>query len=261
MTAAQERIGGNLPVATHAETVTGHGVLATWDEQLIAVGTPELMERQGIELTAGIQTQLSRLQTEGKAVMLVGVGQEVIGLLGVQDTVRESVARIPTLLRKMGIRRIAMLTGDNPQTARIIAENVGIDEIQARLLPEGKLEWIRRAQENGEVVAMVGDGINDVPALATADVGIAMGAARSDVALETADVALMTDQPARIVDAVRISRKTTGVIRQNLAIALLTVAFLLTGVMMREVNMAGGMLVHEIAVLVVILNGMRLMRA
>lgn len=261
MAAAQERPGGNLPMATHTDTVPGHGILATWDGRSITVGTPELIQRQGIEVSNDIQQRFTRLETEGKTVMLVGVGREAAGILAVQDVVREGAARIPGLLRQNGINRIAMLTGDNPQTARTIADIVGIDEVQARLLPEDKLEWIRQAQANGEVVAMIGDGINDAPALATADIGIAMGAGGSDVALETADVALMTDQPLRIVDAVRISRKTSAVVQQNLAIALLTVAFLLAGVMMREVNMAGGMLIHEASVLIVILNGMRLMRA
>jgi Cd2+/Zn2+-exporting ATPase len=154
-----------------------------------------------------------------------------------------------------------MLTGDNPHTARAIAAATGIREVHAGLLPDHKLEWIRQAQAAGEVVAMVGDGINDAPALATADVGIAMGAAGSDIALETADVALMTDDLARIPEALRISRATLRVIRQNLALALVTVGLLLSGVLLREVNMAGGMLVHEASVLVVILNGMRLLRA
>jgi Cd2+/Zn2+-exporting ATPase len=154
-----------------------------------------------------------------------------------------------------------MLTGDNPVTARHVAVGAGIEEVHAGLLPDDKLAWIRRAQASGDVVAMVGDGINDAPALAAADVGIAMGAAGSDIALETADVALMTDDLSRIPEALRISRATVRVIRQNLAIALVTVAALLAGVMVGEVNMAGGMLVHEGSVLLVIANGMRLMRA
>jgi Cd2+/Zn2+-exporting ATPase len=154
-----------------------------------------------------------------------------------------------------------MLTGDNYRTAKAIGDRVGISEVHARMLPDDKLAWIRDQQEQGNVVAMVGDGVNDAPALALADVGIAMGAAGSDVALETADVALMTDEPSRIATAFRISRKTVTVIRQNLAIAMVTVALLLLGVLTGNVNMAVGMLVHELSVLVVILNGMRLLRS
>jgi Cd2+/Zn2+-exporting ATPase len=258
--AAQEQFG-TIPAAIDGESVTGHGVTASWDGHRIAVGTAELMVQQGIEPPTEATDILARLQDEGKTAMLVGVDNTVHGLVAVQDVPREDVSGVPAQLRRDGIRRIAMLTGDNEQTARIIGQAVGIDEVRALLLPEDKLAWIREAQANGEVVAMVGDGINDAPALATADVGIAMGAAGSDVALETADVALMTDQPTKIADALRVSRKTNGVIRQNLAIAVTTVVLLLAGVMAQEVNMAGGMLVHEASVLIVILNGMRLLRA
>jgi Cd2+/Zn2+-exporting ATPase len=193
--------------------------------------------------------------------MLVGVDEAIVGVLGVQDAPREDIAGLPARLRRAGIGRIAMLTGDNAETARTIGKAVGVTAIRARLLPDDKLAWIAAAQARGEVVAMVGDGINNAPALATADVGIAMGAAGSDIALETADVALMTDQPAEIADALRISRRTVVVIRQNLAIALVTIGLLLAGVLLREINMAGGMLIHEASVLLVILNAMRLLRA
>ena len=261
MAAAREKLENHPPQADSSESVTGHGVVATWEGHEISVGTPDLMAQQGVDLGDEVSGEIHRLQSEGKTVMIVGVDREVRGLLGVQDMPRTDIVEVPNRLRNDGVTRIAMLTGDNEQTALNIGRAVGIDEVHARLLPDGKLQWIHEAQSKGEVVAMVGDGINDAPALAAADIGIAMGAAGSDVALETADVALMTDQPERIVDALRISRKTRSVIRQNLVIALGTVALLLTGVMMREVNMAGGMLVHEASVLVVILNGMRLMRA
>jgi Zn2+/Cd2+-exporting ATPase len=258
--AAQARLGG-IPSALDSESVVGHGVLARWEGHAVAVGTPELMERQGMAMTEVARERISGLQAEGKTAMMVGLDRDIIGVVAVQDVPREDVVDVPNALRRGGIRRIAMLTGDNEQTARIIGDAVGVDEVHARLLPDDKLAWIQAAQRNGEVVAMVGDGINDAPALATADVGISMGAAGTDVALETADIALMTDQPIRISDALRISRSTNGVIKQNLVIAVATVALLLAGVLTGNVNMAGGMLVHELSVLVVILNGMRLMRA
>ena len=259
--AAADRLHEPLPEADSAEAVAGHGVVARLDGNSIAVGTTTLMEQQGIEITGEAVAHIDRLQSAAKTAMLVGVDDRLVGILAVQDVPREHVSELPGQLHAAGVKRIAMLTGDNAQTARIIGDTVGVDEVHARLLPEDKLAWIQEAQKGGEVVAMVGDGINDAPALATADVGIAMGAAGTDVALETADVALMTDQPSKIADALRVSRKTTGVIRQNLVIAVATVALLLAGVLMGEVNMAGGMLVHELSVLVVILNGMRLLRA
>ena len=219
------------------------------------------METGGSAISESAQAQVTELETSGKTVMHVSLNGEFIGLLAVQDVPREGIADVPASLRQVGVKRIAMLTGDNKRTAEAIGSRIGISEIHARMLPEDKLAWIREQQDSGNTVAMVGDGVNDAPALALADVGIAMGAAGSDVALETADVALMTDDPSRIADAFRISRKTVNVIRQNLAIAMVTVSALLVGVLMGNVNMAGGMLVHELSVLVVILNGMRLLRA
>ena len=154
-----------------------------------------------------------------------------------------------------------MLTGDDAQTAQAIAAEIGLTEVYADLLPEDKLDVIRRLQQDGHVVAMVGDGINDAPALAAADIGLAMGAAGTDVAIETADIALMTDSLLKIPEAIRLSKATLNNIRQNVVIALITVTLLLAGVLLGKVHMAGGMLVHEASVMIVILNGMRLLRA
>jgi Cd2+/Zn2+-exporting ATPase len=153
-----------------------------------------------------------------------------------------------------------MLTGDDRLTAQSIARQAGIEDIRAELLPEDKLSAIRDLQKDGHVVAMVGDGINDAPALAAADIGIAMGAAGTDIAIETADVALMSDDLMKLPEAIRLSKATLRNIYQNVVIALATVTVLLLGVLFGRVHMAGGMLIHEASVLIVILNGMRLLR-
>ncbi len=257
---AQARLGGPVPQPERGEAIPGHGIRAWWSGHAIDVGTPKLLGNRAIALDEPARRTLTSLQDEGKTAMLVALDGAVIGVVAVSDLPRAEAAAVVAELGRIGVSRVAMLTGDNPRTAAKIAGAVGVNEVHASLLPEDKLRWIEAARADGEVVAMVGDGINDAPALAIADVGIAMGAAGSDIALETADIALMTDQLERIPEALRISRATVRVIRQNLAIALLTVAALLAGVLAGHVDMAGGMLVHQGSVLVVILNAMRLLR-
>src|SRR5690606_19475515 len=248
-----------LPEAEHFETFTGQGVVAEVGGQTIAVGTPELLERLEIRVPSEAHAERQRLQDEAKTAVLVAVGQEVTGVLGIADTVRPDAAEMVRQLRATGVKEIVMLTGDNRRTAEAIARQAGITEGQAGLLPEERLEAIRRLQSKGHVVAMVGDGINDAPALAAADIGIAMGAAGTDIALETADVALMADDLLKLPEAIGLSHATLRNIHQNVAIALATVGLLLAGVLLGEVHMAGGMLVHEEMVLVLIRHGMLLL--
>jgi Cd2+/Zn2+-exporting ATPase len=200
------------------------------------------------------------MRAAGKTAVLVALDGIATGILGISDGLRPGAAATLARLKDSGVKKILMLTGDDELTARAIAHEAGIEDVRAGLLPEDKLQAIRALQKEGHVVAMVGDGINDAPALAAADVGIAMGAAGSGIAIETADIALMADDLEKVPEAIRLSRATVGNIRQNLVIALITVSALLAGVLLDEVHMAGGMLVHQASVLVVIFNGMRLLR-
>ncbi len=214
----------------------------------------------GVRVPEEAVRHMTRLKSSGKTVVMVSHNGKAEALLGIADTLRDDAPEMIQRLKDSGVERVLMLTGDDRRTANAIAAQAGIDEVRAELLPEDKLEAIRELQADGHVVAMVGDGINDAPALAAADVGIAMGAAGTDIAIETADIALMSDDLLRLPEAVRLSKATLGNIRQNLAIALVTVAGLLLGVVLGKVHMAGGMLIHELSVLIVILNGMRLLR-
>jgi Cd2+/Zn2+-exporting ATPase len=248
-----------IPAADAFETFTGQGVQASYLDYEIGVGTTELMADLGIPVPLKAETELDRLRSEGKTAGLVALNGVVLGVLGIADQLRPAAPEMIRGLQLAGLKKIVMLTGDNPLTAQAIAADVGVKEVYAGLLPDDKLNVIRQMQAEGHVVAMVGDGINDAPALAAADIGIAMGAAGTDVAIETADIALMTDDLHKIPEAIRLSKRTLNNIRQNVVIALLTVATLLPGVLLGKVHMAGGMLVHEISVMIVILNGMRLL--
>ncbi len=257
---AEARAWGEIPHFDTFENLPGRGIVATYQGRRVAVGTGALMEQLGVAVGDVAETQLDTLKSSGKTAVLVALDGEVVGVLGIADVPREAAPQVVARLRRAGLKRIVMLTGDDPRTAQAIGRAVGIDEIEAGLLPEDKLDRIRRLQREGHVVAMVGDGVNDAPALAAANIGIAMGAAGTDVALETADIALMADDLNKIPEAIELSKATLRNIHQNVAIALLTVTALLAGVLLGRVHMAGGMFVHELSVLVVIVNGMRLLR-
>ncbi len=248
-------------VPDDVRSVPGHGVLAVVEGREVAVGNLALVAQvadpASLTWAEGV---VSRLADEGRTPLIVALDGDVVGALGVADTVRDEAEGLVEDLHRAGVRRVLMLTGDTQRVAAAVAGRVGILDARAGLLPEQKLDVVRALQAEGHVVAMVGDGVNDAPALALADVGIAMGAAGSAVAVETADIALMTSRLSRIPHAISLAKRTARVMRQNTAIALVTVGLLLAGVLLGGVTMSIGMLVHEASVLIVIVNAMRLLR-
>jgi Cd2+/Zn2+-exporting ATPase len=249
---------------SHLEAVTGRGVRATLDGQHVLIGNEGLLETYRVEVPEAAREVADALRDEGKTTMFVAAGTwrapRVLGVLGVADTVRPVAPRAVARLRELGIVKAVMLTGDNERAARTIAHQAGIDEVRSGLLPEQKLEIIHDLAGAYGSVAMVGDGINDAPALATATIGVAMGAAGTDVALETADVVLIADDLTRLPYAVALSRKTRRVIRQNLTFALSVIAVLVTGTVLGITTLPLGVVGHEGSTIVVVLNGLRLLR-
>jgi Cd2+/Zn2+-exporting ATPase len=192
--------------------------------------------------------------------MIVAVDSAVIGVVAVADQIRRDAPEMVRRLHDAGVEKVVMLTGDTRLVAEAVGKATDIDEIHAGLLPEDKLDAVSELQRQGHTVAMVGDGVNDAPALATADIGVAMGAAGSAVAVETADIALMGDNLLKLPESIGLAKRTVAVMQQNIAIALFTVVVLLAGVFFGGVTMSIGMLVHEGSVLIVIINAMRLLR-
>ncbi|OAV60514.1 heavy metal translocating P-type ATPase [Enteractinococcus helveticum] len=240
--------------------VAGKGIATAVGNQRVLIGNASLLEQYGVTDTAGSDEAANKLAAQGKTPMIVAVDDAVIGVLAVADQIRVDAANMVASLHDAGVQKVVMLTGDTRLVAEAIGKATGIDEIHASLLPEDKLDAVAAMQRDGHTVAMVGDGVNDAPALATADIGVAMGAAGSAVAVETADIALMGDNLMKLPESVSLAKRTVSVMRQNIFIALATVVALLIGVFAGGVTMSVGMLVHEGSVLVVILNAMRLMR-
>ena len=250
---------GAVALPDIAEPLAGHGIAATVDGHTVLVGNTAMLDRHGVDGRGAVDTA-RRLAASGRTPMVVALDGRVIGLLGVADEVRADAAAMVRDLHAVGVERVVMLTGDTDAVAHAVADATGVDEVHAGLLPEDKLDVVRDLQREGHTVAMVGDGVNDAPALASADVGVAMGAAGSGVAIETADIALLADRLPRLPEAIALARRTVRTMQQNVSIALVTVALLLAGVLAGGMTMAIGMLVHEASVLVVIANAMRLLR-
>ncbi|WP_267644077.1 heavy metal translocating P-type ATPase [Haloarchaeobius amylolyticus] len=241
------------------DVVAGKGVIAHTDGHEVVVGNRALLDDRDIDVPSRIADYVREREERGETVVHVIRDGDIIGAIALRDELREAAPGVVAALQDAGIETV-MLTGDNERTAAAVAEEVGIDDYRAELLPEDKQSTIEELQTDGHVVAMVGDGINDAPSLATADVGIAMGAAGTDTAIETADMALMADDLERIPYAVKLSKATRWNVLENVGLAVLTVIVLLAGVLTSYVTLAAGMLVHEASVLAVILNGMRLLR-
>ncbi|MEA2598910.1 MAG: Zn2+/Cd2+-exporting ATPase [Thermomicrobiales bacterium] len=239
--------------------VPGMGIVAQLDGGEVAIGNEALFAELRASTNSVAAEIVDRLRAEGKTTMLVGDRQGVHGVLAVADVVRPGAAEAVRALKRLGIARTVMLTGDNRRVADAIAAQVGIDEVEAELLPEEKLATIRRLMADGPV-AMVGDGVNDAPALATATLGVAMGAAGTDVALETADVVLMADDLTKLPYAIALSRRTRRTIVQNLTFSLSVIAVLVASALSIGIPLPLGVVGHEGSTIVVVLNGLRLLR-
>ena len=251
----------NLPLlpVNEVESLTGRGLRALVDGKTVWIGSQKLVDEMGLTLTPAAQAQVEALQQAGKSLMLVAIDGAAVGLLALADTLRSEAAAAMKALHASGVSHTIMLSGDNPRAAAAIAAQAGLSDFRADLMPEDKLEAVRRlVQEYGQV-AMVGDGVNDAPALAHATVGIAMGGAGTDVALETADVALMGDDLSRLSFAVGLGRATRAVIIQNLVIALGVIVLLGVASLTGWASIGAAVIFHEGSTLVVVLNALRLL--
>ncbi|MGW0703038.1 heavy metal translocating P-type ATPase [Streptomyces sp. NPDC002867] len=210
----------HVPIHQACEVVLGMGMRAELDGSRLLVGSPALLRQHGMELPDTAQHWTEHLRAQGETVICLAHDEDLIGMLGLSDAVRGGAETIVRQLQDLGVQRLILMTGDSPETAQAVADALGITEVHSHALPEGKLQLIRDLQDEGHLVAMVGDGTNDAPALALADVGIAMGAHSSHVALETADIALAGNDLQQVAAVVELSRHTLRVVRQNYGLAI-----------------------------------------
>lgn len=248
-----------LPEASNVQSVTARGVRATVEGKLVEIGALRLWQEQGVTIPPALDAAVARLQARGRSTMVVRSGDRWLGTLGMADRPRPGVREVLAELRRLRIRPLVMLTGDNKGVGDAIGAEVGADEVRADLLPEDKVAAVQELLRQYGQVAMLGDGVNDAPALAHATVGIAMGGAGTAAALETADIALMGDDLGRLPFAVGLSRRARAIIRQNLAIALFIVVLLLVTTIAGVFGIGAAVVLHEGSTLLVIANALRLL--
>lgn len=258
--AAHDR-GLNLPTSTEFRAIPGQGVEGRIESAHLWIGNERMFQERGVELARDISAKVSSMQDEGQTAMIVyetGT-QMVLGIIGVADTLREDAMDMIKALKASGIEHVVMLTGDNTKVAAKIAKMAGVDEFHADLLPQDKVTVLKSLQNKYGPVAMVGDGVNDAPSLATADIGIAMGGAGTDVAIETADVVLMADDLHKIPFAIGLAKQAKKVVWQNLTFALAVIVMLIAGAFGADLPLPLGVIGHEGSTVLVVLNGLRLL--
>jgi len=254
-----EKLKKDVPAASNVAAITGRGIKANYEGTTIHVGNKELFSEKNNSLPEDIKTKTQELEKQGNTTMIVQQDDKYIGIITLMDVARKDAKETLAALRKMGIRKMIMLTGDNQQVAEAIAKEMGITDAWGNLMPEQKVAAIDKLRKEEKKVAMVGDGVNDAPAMAKSTVGIAMGAAGSDVALETADIALMADQLSNLPFAIGLSKKAHTIIKQNLVISLGMVAILIPLTISGIANIGPAVIGHEGSTLVVVFNALRLL--
>ncbi|MBO2707695.1 heavy metal translocating P-type ATPase [Lactiplantibacillus plantarum] len=254
---ADQQSAGVSPVLDDTETVKGQGICAQVGQQEVVIGNQKMLTAHNIKLNPTQLKDLNGLQAGGQSTVIMAVDGQVQLIFGIADTIRPGVKDSLAALKAQGIKKLVMLTGDNELTAQAVANELNLDEVHANLLPEEKVEYVKKLKAAGNTVAFIGDGINDSPSIANADIGIAMGSG-TDVAIDTSDIVLMQSSFPALVHAHGLAKKTVLNTRENIFIAIATVAFLLIGLIFGYIYMASGMFVHEASILVVIFNAMRL---
>jgi len=259
--AAAHRVHPALPSATDFRAIPGQGVEACLEDSLYWMGNERLFSERGVSLPAPLLERARQMEENGQTAMYLynhSAGQ-FIGLVAVADTLRPDAVEMIRGLKAVGIERVVMLTGDNPRVAAKIAAKAGVDEFHAGLLPQDKVTVLKELRRKYGAVAMVGDGVNDAPSLATADVGIAMGGGGTDVAIETADVVLMSDDLRKIPFAIGLARRAQTVVWQNLTFALAVIVLLVASAFGLSLPLPLGVVGHEGSTVLVVLNGLRLL--
>lgn len=240
--------------------VKGGGIVAEVDGHRVAVGNVALMKKENVTMNEDMQKDVEAYERRGNSLVLTAVDGELKSLMGIRDQIRPGIKQDLQEMKALGVKNLIVLSGDNQGTVDLVAEELGLTEAYGNLLPEDKSAYLQKLQEQGQTVAFVGDGVNDSPSLAMADIGIAMGGG-TDVAIETSDVVLMNSDMSRLPHALGLTKATSRNMTQNIVIAVGVVLVLLASVFFSDwMNMSIGMLVHEGSILVVILNGMRLLK-
>jgi len=259
--AVLEYIGDTrLYTVEKTDVVKGSGIIAVVNGHRVAVGNEALMEQENVNPDEKVRADIARFQQKGNSIVLTAVDGKIEILMGIRDKIRPGVKEDLKKLKKLGVKNLTVLSGDNQGTVDLVARELDLTEAHGHMLPEDKAAYIKELQEKGRIVAFVGDGVNDSPSIALAQIGIAMGGG-TDVAIETSNVVLMNSDFSRLPHALGLAKATARNMRQNIIIAVGVVLVLLAGVFFSEwVNMSIGMLVHEASILAVIFNGMRLIR-
>lgn len=259
--AVVEYIGdGKLFDVTNTNVIKGGGIVANVDGHYVAIGNVSLMEKEDVTLDQEALNDIAIYEANGNSIILTAIDGELKIIMGIRDQIRPGVKEDLMRLRKLGVKDLIVLSGDNQGTVNLVAKELGLSKAYGNMLPSDKSNYIADLQKQKKIVAFVGDGVNDSPSLALADIGIAMGGG-TDVAIETSDVVLMNSDFSRLPHALGLTKATSRNMKQNIFIAIMVVIVLLYSLFFSEwMNMSIGMLVHEASILVVILNGMRLLR-